>query len=141
MSSCTKGDRAVHRSAHETSVAGKQHPAVQPRLGSSDNPVRSTERWFASELYGISRTQVMGPVRRILPDRSLVPRRAQRLSVKVKSPESLPVSRTAETRFPSVMSLSTSARERPQPSAINRTGRTGIRAAKRTETSITSRCR
>lgn len=83
----------------------------------------------------------LGPVRRILPDRPLVPRRAQRLSVKVKSPESLPLSRTAETSFPSEISLSTSARERPQPSAISRTGRTGIRAAKRTETSITSRSR
>jgi hypothetical protein len=83
----------------------------------------------------------LGPVRRILPDRPLVPRRAQRLSVKVKWPESLPLSRTAETSFPSVISLSTSARERPQPSAISRTGRTGIRAAKRTETSITSRSR
>ena len=68
-------------------------------------------------------------------------RRAQRLSMKVKSPESLPLSRTAETSFPSAISLSTSARERPQPSAIRRTGRTGIRAAKRTETSITSRSR
>jgi hypothetical protein len=56
--------------------------------------------------------------------------------MKVKSPESLPLSRTAETSFPSVISLSTSARERPHPSAISRTGRTGIRAAKRTETSI-----
>lgn len=70
-----------------------------------------------------------------------VSRRAQRLSVKVKSPESLPLSRTADTSFPSVISRSTSARERPQPSAISRTGRTGIRAAKRTETSITSRSR
>ena len=40
-----------------------------------------------------------GPVRQILPDRPLGPRRAQRLSVKVKSPESLPLSRTAETSF------------------------------------------
>lgn len=82
-----------------------------------------------------------GPVRRILPDRPVVPRRAQRLSVKVKSPESLPLSRTADKSFPSVISLSTSARERPHPSAISRTGRTGIRAAKRTEMSITSRSR
>lgn len=78
----------------------------------------------------------LGPVRRILPDRPLVPRRAQRLSVKLKSPASLPLSRTAEMSFPSVISLATSARERPHPSAISRTGRTGIRAAKRTETSI-----
>lgn len=41
--------------------------------------------------------------------------------------------------FPSLISLSISARKRPQPSAISRTGRTGIRAARRTETSITSR--
>ena len=64
--------------------------------------------------------------------------RAQRLSVKVKSPESVPLSRTADTRFPSSMSRSTCARDRPQPSAISRTGRTGIRAAKWTDTSITS---
>lgn len=48
--------------------------------------------------------------------RDLWPRgRGQRLRVKVKSPDSLPVSRTAETSFPSVISLSTSARERPHP--------------------------
>lgn len=76
-----------------------------------------------------------------LAGQALVPRRAQGLSVKVKSPESLPLSRTAETSFPSVISLSTSARERPHPSAISRTGLTGIRAAKRTEMSITSRSR
>jgi hypothetical protein len=37
------------------------------------------------------------------------------LSVKVKSPESLPLSRTADTTLPSVISRSTSARERPHP--------------------------
>lgn len=42
------------------------------------------------------------------------------MSVKVKSPESLPLRRTADTRFPSAISLSTSARGKPKPSAISR---------------------
>ncbi|MDQ0585561.1 hypothetical protein QF030_007739 [Streptomyces rishiriensis] len=110
------------------------------RAASHRTPARSrpTAHCTAEPLGPPPAGQAGGPVRRIVPDGPEVPRRAQRLSVKVKSPESLPLSRTAETRLPSVISRPTSARERPHPSAISRTGRTGIRAAKRTETSITS---
>jgi uncharacterized protein (TIGR03083 family) len=68
--------------------------------------------------------------------RALASQRTQRLSVKAKSPERLPPKRTADMRFSSATNLSTSARDSPRPSAISRTGRTGIRAAKRTTTSI-----
>lgn len=129
-----------------TSAAAAHRPrgakaAARPVLGSHlsrPRPVRPDERVSPGTGPGPGSVQgLSGGSCRTGPG----PRRAQRLSVKVKSPESLPLSRTAATSFPSVMSLSTSARDRPQPSATSRTGRTGIRAAKRTETSITSRSR
>lgn len=75
------------------------------------------------------------------PGRAPGHRKAQRFRVKVKSPESLPLRRTAETRLPSAISFSTWPREIPKPSAISHTGRRGIRLANRTDTSMTSQSR